>query len=71
MLRIVICSAVLLAVIAALKWLLNTSIDNMGLGWGALIGAAILIPVIIGAYLYDRANTHSQEVLPPARRDSQ
>lgn len=71
MIRIVVCSVALIAVIAGVRWLMATSIENLGLGWGALIGAVILAPFLIFAWLYDRANTRRQEVLPPAPRDFQ
>ncbi|MCS3451921.1 hypothetical protein M2222_008302 [Bradyrhizobium elkanii] len=70
MLRIIICSAVLIAVIAALKWGLNGAFDNLGYWPGIAICVAVGCAGLIGAYLYDRANTRSQEVLPPGQRDS-
>ncbi|MGF6431498.1 uncharacterized membrane protein YuzA (DUF378 family) [Bradyrhizobium elkanii] len=70
MLRILICSAVLLAVIAALKWGLNGAFDNLGFWPGIAICIAVGCAGIFSAYLYDRANTRSQEVLPPTQRDS-
>lgn len=69
MLRIAVCSAVLLAVVASLKWGLRWPFDNLGFGWGLMACAAVSAFFIIIAYLYDRANTRSQEVLPPEPRD--
>ena len=69
MLRIVVCSAALIAVMAGLKFLLNASLD----AWGFWPYMAICIvggcAFIVFAWWYDRASNRQQEVLPPERRD--
>lgn len=67
MLRVVICSAVLLAFIALMKWGLFWSFDNLGFGWGIAVCAAISAAFIFIAWQYDRAQTRSQAGLPPTR----
>ncbi len=69
MLRIVVCSAALIAVIAGLRWFLTDSFETFGFGWGIAICIAVGTIGIIGAYLSDRADTRSQEALPPKPHD--
>lgn len=69
MLRIIVCSAILIAFIAGLKYALGASLEAFGL-WPYLAicvvvgGAGIFI-----SHLIDRADTRSQEEPPPKRRD--
>jgi hypothetical protein len=69
MLRIVVCSAALIAVMAGLKYLLNASFEAWGYWPYMAICAVGGCAFIVFAWLYDRANSHRQEVLPPERRD--
>ena len=71
MLRIVVCSAALIALIGGIRWGINGVFDTWGFGWGTLVGIAGMASVLVIAYLIDRADTRSQEVLPPKPRDFQ
>ena len=69
MLRIVVCSAALLALIAGLKYGLKLSLSEWGF-WPYMaicLGGTLIVFLI--AYLIDRADTRSREVLPPKPRD--
>ena len=71
MFRIVVCSVALLAIIMIVRVALHSALAE----WGYWPYMAVCITgfgaFCIIAYLYDRANTRSQEVLPPERRDYQ
>ena len=71
MLRIVVCSGALIAVIAAVRSALNGAFDSWGYGWGLAVCALVMGATFIAAYLYDRAGTRSQQALPPKPRDFQ
>jgi TRAP-type C4-dicarboxylate transport system permease small subunit len=65
MLRIVVCSAALIAVIVAIKYGLKLSLSEWGF-WPymaiCLIGSLVVFFI---AHLIDRADTRSREVQPP------
>jgi hypothetical protein len=65
MLRIVVCSATLLAFITALRWGLNGVFESWGFGWGATVCVALMLVLLLNAYLVDRADTRSREAQPP------
>jgi hypothetical protein len=69
MLRIVVCSASLIALIAGVRFGLRNTFDAWGFGWGAAIGIGGMIAILVTAHLIDRADTRSQEVLPPKPHD--
>ena len=69
MLRIVVCSAALIAVMAGVRLILKDALDQWGLSWGALFVCGWLAAMCVIAWLYDRAKTRRQEVLPPEPRD--
>lgn len=69
MLRIVVCSAALLAIIMGIKYGLKLSLSEWGFWPYMAICIAVGLFGIFIAYLIDRADTRSQEVLPPKPRD--
>jgi hypothetical protein len=71
MLRIVVCSATLFALVTFLRWQLNRMFENWGFGWGATVCVVIMLGSFLTAYLIDRADTRSREGQPRARRDFQ
>ena len=67
MLRIVVCSAALIAMIVAVRWALGNAIDSWGLGWGTVLCATILGITFFIAHRIDRADSRSQAPRPPRR----
>jgi hypothetical protein len=65
MLRIVVCCAVLLALIAAMKFGLRLSLADFGLWPYLAICVAVGLAGMFIAHLIDRADTRSREVQPP------
>jgi hypothetical protein len=69
MLRIIVCSATLFALVTFLRWQLNRTFENWGFGWGATVCIVIMLGSFLTAYLIDRADTRSREEQLRARRD--
>ena len=70
MLRIVVCSAALIALIAGVRFGLRDTFETWGFGWGATACVAVMLVSLLTAYLIDRREgIRSQEVLPPKPRD--
>ena len=74
MLRVIVCSAAMIGVIAAIRYGANFTFDNFGFWPGMIICGLATLLVITGSFLYDfreRANNRSQVVLPPEPSDHQ
>ena len=69
MVRVIVCCGAMIGFIIGARWVLRGALDSWGLGWGTLACVAFGGMFLVIAYLIDRADSRSQEVLPPKPRD--
>jgi hypothetical protein len=69
MVRVIVCSGALIALIVGVRFGLHDTFESLGFGWGATACVAVMLLSLLTAYLIDRADSRSQEVLPPTPPD--